>query len=107
MLVEDLRPLPLDLELGGQVADELEDAGPRAQVKGVQFADGTSHLAGRKASQPVVLRSRGLSVADATTNKHGEFQLEFAGPADQLTLTLGADRSTTLITLGTLTRTQS
>ena len=67
----------------------------------------TSHLAARKASQPVVLRSKGLSVADATTNKHGEFQLEFAGPADELTLTLGADRSTTLITLGTLTRTQS
>jgi len=66
-----------------------------------------SHLAGRKASQPIVLRSRGLSIADATTNKRGEFQLEFARPAEELTLTLGADRQTTVITLGTLTRTNS
>jgi hypothetical protein len=65
------------------------------------------HLAGRKASQPIVLRRGGLSVADATTNKRGEFQIEFAGPFEELTLTLGADREMTVITLETLTRTQS
>ena len=67
----------------------------------------SSHFTGRKASQPVVLRSRGLTIADATTNKRGEFQLEFDRPAEELTLTLGVDRHTTFITLGTLTRTYS
>ena len=66
-----------------------------------------SHLAGSNARQPVTLRGRGLSVAGATTNKRGEFLLEFAGPAEELTLTLGVDRDTTVITLGTLTRTHS
>lgn len=65
------------------------------------------HLSARKTSQPVVLRRRDLSVAAATTNQRGEFQFEFAGPAEELSLTIGEGRDTAVITLGKLTRTQS
>jgi hypothetical protein len=64
-----------------------------------------SHLSARRVSQPVVLTRKGLSVANTATNKRGEFQLEFAGAIDDLTLTIGAERHVTVITLGTLTRT--
>jgi len=66
----------------------------------------TSDPAGHRAGQRVVLRRNDLTVADATTNKRGEFQLEFAGSAEDVTLTFGSDRDSTVITLETLTRKQ-
>jgi hypothetical protein len=61
----------------------------------------------RVAGMPALLH-RGLQrVARATTNDDGEFEMEFEGPAQDLSLALGSDPNPTVITLGTFTRTQS
>jgi hypothetical protein len=66
-----------------------------------------SHLDRRVSGVPALLHRGMQRVAKATTNQHGEFHLEFDGPADDLSLALGSDPDPTVISLGTLTRTQS
>lgn len=67
----------------------------------------SSHLNGRVAGIPALLH-RGLErIAGATTNNLGEFEMEFEGPADELSLALGSEPDATVISLGTFTRNRS
>jgi hypothetical protein len=64
--------------------------------------------AGRHVDGVPVLLQRGVShVARAATSRRGEFQMEFDGPIDGLSLTIGAGRDITLISLRTLTKVPS
>jgi len=56
---------------------------------------------------PVLLQRGASHLARAATSQHGEFQMEFDGPVDDLSLTIGAGRDMTLISLRTLTKVQS
>jgi hypothetical protein len=56
---------------------------------------------------PVLLRQGTKQVASTSTTRFGEFQMDFDGPADDLSLSIGADHDATVISLHTITRVQS
>jgi hypothetical protein len=66
-------------------------------------SDADRHVDG----MPVLLQRGASHLARAATSRHGEFQIEFDGPVDDLSLTIGAGRDITLISLRTLTKVQS
>jgi hypothetical protein len=55
----------------------------------------------------VLLRQGTTQVAATSTTEFGEFQMDFSGPVDDLSLTIGADHDVMFISLRTLTKVQS
>ena len=64
-----------------------------------------SHVDRRIAGLPALLHRGTERVARATTNDLGEFEMEFEGPAEDLSLALGSESDPTVISLGTFART--